>query len=63
MGFQPVGRVLTTVGLYSGRLGKSEAIFYIDHFCGLCWGGGSYILMRKANGVWPVVDQHSAWVS
>jgi hypothetical protein len=41
---------------------KTEAILYIDHFCGLC-GGGGYILMRKVNGVWHVVDQHSTWMS
>ena len=42
--------------------GKTEVIFYIDHFCGLC-GGGGYILMRKVNGTWVVVDQRSTWVS
>jgi hypothetical protein len=41
---------------------KSEAIFYIDHFCGLC-GGGRYVLMRKTEGTWKVVDEHSTWVS
>jgi len=41
---------------------KTEAILYIDHFCGLC-GGGGYILMQKVNGVWRVVDQHSTWMS
>jgi len=41
---------------------KTEAILYIDHFCGLC-GGGGYILMQKVSGVWHVVDQHSTWVS
>lgn len=41
---------------------KTEAILYVDHFCGLC-GGGGYILMRKVNGVWRVLDQHSTWVS
>ena len=41
---------------------KTEAILYVDHFCGLC-GGGGYILMRKMNGVWRVLDQHSTWVS
>ena len=41
---------------------KTEAILYIDHFCGLC-GGGGYILMRKVSGVWHVVDQHSTWMS
>ncbi len=44
------------------NLTKSEAVFYIDHFCGLC-GGGGYVLMRKANGQWRVADQHSTWVS
>jgi hypothetical protein len=41
---------------------KTEAILYVDHFCGLC-GGGGYVLMRKVNGVWRVLDQHSTWVS
>jgi hypothetical protein len=41
---------------------KTEAILYIDHFCGLC-GGGGYVLMQKLNGVWRVVEQHSTWVS
>jgi len=44
------------------NLSKTEAIFYVDHFCGLC-GGGNYILMRKLNGVWRVVDRHNVWVS
>ena len=44
------------------NLAKSEAIFYIDHFCGLC-GGGGYVVMRKVNGQWRVTDQHSTWVS
>lgn len=44
------------------NLTKSEAIFYIDHFCGLC-GGGGYVVMRKVNGQWRVADQHSTWVS
>jgi hypothetical protein len=42
--------------------GKTEVIFYIDHFCGLC-GGGNYILMRKVNGAWIVVGQRGTWVS
>jgi hypothetical protein len=44
------------------NLSKTEAILYIDYFCGLC-GGGGYILMRKVHGVWCVVDQHSTWIS
>ena len=41
---------------------KTEALFYIDHFCGLC-GGGGYVLMRKAKGSCVVVDQHGTWAS
>jgi len=41
---------------------KTEAIFYIDHFCGLC-GGGRYVLMRKMNGSWKLVEEHYTWVS
>lgn len=42
---------------------KTEAVFYIEHYCpGLC-GSGSYILMRKVNGVWSVVDHHDTWES
>ena len=45
---------------------KTEAILYIDYSCfrvtDLC-SGGYFILMRKVNGVWSVVDQFSAWVS
>jgi hypothetical protein len=42
---------------------RTEAIFYGNHFCpGLC-GGGEYILARKINGVWHIVDQHRRWVS
>jgi hypothetical protein len=44
------------------NLSKGEAIFYIDHFCGLC-GGGGYVVMRKVNGQWRIADQHSTWVS
>ncbi|HKW61342.1 MAG TPA: hypothetical protein VJN89_02250 [Candidatus Acidoferrum sp.] len=45
---------------------KTEAILYIDYGClrvtDLC-GGGGYILMRKVNGVWSVVDRHMTWES
>jgi hypothetical protein len=52
--------VVSHVGL---NLNKTEALLYVDHFCaGLC-GGGEYVLMRKANGMWHVVDQHGTWVS
>ena len=52
--------VISHIGL---NRNKTEALFYVNHFCpGLC-GGGSYILMHKVNGVWRVVDYHSTWVS
>jgi hypothetical protein len=44
------------------NFGKTEAIFYLDHFCGLC-GGGRYVLMRKVAGVWRVADEGYTWVS
>ena len=52
--------VVSHVGL---NLNKTEALLYVDHFCsGLC-GGGTYILMRKVDGTWHVVEQHATWVS
>jgi hypothetical protein len=44
------------------NLSHTQAVFYIDHFCGLC-GGGRYVLMEKANGVWRVQDEHYTWIS
>jgi hypothetical protein len=44
------------------NLNKTEAIFYLDHFCSLC-GGGRYVLMRKPAGIWKIMDEHSTWVS
>jgi hypothetical protein len=42
---------------------RTEAILYGNHFCaGLC-GGGEYILLRKVNGVWRIVDEHNTWMS
>jgi hypothetical protein len=40
----------------------TQAVFYIDHFCGLC-GGGRYALMEKVNGSWRVRDEHYTWIS
>jgi hypothetical protein len=52
--------IVSHVGL---NLNKTEALLYVDHFCaGLC-GGGEYVLMRKVNGVWHIVDHHGTWVS
>jgi len=52
--------VVSHVGL---NLDKTEALVYVDHFCGGLCGGGGYVLMRKVGGVWHVVDQHNTWVS
>jgi hypothetical protein len=41
---------------------RTQAVFYVDHFCGLC-GGGGYVLMGKIDGAWRVEDEHSTWVS
>jgi hypothetical protein len=52
--------VVSHVGL---NRNKTEALFYVNHFCpGLC-GGGSYVLMRKVNGEWHVADSQATWVS
>ena len=45
------------------NLNKTEALLYVDHFCGGLCGRGEYVLMRKVNGVWHVVDSHVTWVS
>ena len=52
--------VVSRVGL---NLNKTEALLYVDHFCGGLCGRGEYVLMRKVNGVWHVVDSHGTWVS
>ncbi len=51
--------VLSGVGFNPSQ---SQAVFYIDHFCGLC-GGGRYVLMEKVHGVWHVRDEHYIWIS
>ena len=51
--------VLSAVGF---NRNQTQAVFYIDHFCGLC-GGGRYVLMVKLNGSWHVQDEHSTWIS
>jgi hypothetical protein len=41
---------------------RTQAVFYIDHFCGLC-GGGRYVLMEKVEGSWRVREEHYTWIS
>ena len=52
--------VVSHVGL---NLNKTEALLYLDHFCGGLCGGGDYVLMRKVNSAWHVVERHMTWVS
>jgi hypothetical protein len=52
--------VVSHLGL---NLNKTEALLYVEHFCGGLCGGGDYVLMRKVSGVWHVVDSHMTWVS
>jgi len=52
--------VVSHVGL---NLTKTEALLYVDHFCGGLCGGGGYVHMRKVNGMWRVVDIHATWMS
>jgi hypothetical protein len=51
--------ILSGVGFNPSR---TQAIFYIEHLCGLC-GGGRYVLMEKINGAWIVRDEHYTWIS
>jgi hypothetical protein len=40
----------------------TQAVFYIDHFCGLC-GGGRYVRMAKIDGAWHIQGEHWTWIS
>lgn len=40
---------------------KTEAIVYVDHHHAGS-AGGSYILARKVDGVWRIVDEHATWM-
>jgi hypothetical protein len=51
--------VLSGVGFNPSR---TQAVFYIDHFCGLC-GGGRHVFMEKVDGTWRVRDEHYTWIS
>src|SRR5262249_46672921 len=47
--------VVSHVGM---NINKTEALLYVDHFCGGLCGGGGYVLMHRVNGAWHVVDRH-----
>lgn len=51
--------VLSGVGFNHSH---TQAVFYIDHFCGLC-GGGRYVLMEKVRGIWRIQGEHYTWIS
>lgn len=51
--------VLSGVGFNRSH---TQAVFYIDHFCGLC-GGGRYVLMEKVTGIWRIQGEHYTWIS
>lgn len=53
---------LVTLSGAGFNLSRTQAVFYINHFCGLC-GGGRYVLMEKVNGAWRVKDEHYTWIS
>jgi hypothetical protein len=53
---------LVTLSGVGFSLTRTQAVFYINHFCGLC-GGGRYVLMEKVNGAWRVKDEHYTWIS
>ncbi len=40
---------------------KTEAIFYFDREAA-GGGGGGYILARKVDGIWRVIDLHATWM-
>jgi hypothetical protein len=42
--------------------GLSQALFYTEHICGLC-GGGGYVLMERHLGRWQIKAFMSTWVS
>jgi len=53
---------LVTLSGVGFNLSRTQAVFHINHFCGLC-GGGRYVLMEKVNGAWRVKDEHYTWIS
>jgi len=53
---------LVTLSGVGFSLSRTQAVLYINHFCGLC-GGGRFVLMEKVNGAWRVKDEHYTWIS
>ncbi len=58
----PANQGLTVLSGVGFNRDRTQAVFYIDHFCGLC-GGGRYVLMTKTDGAWHVKEEHSTWIS
>jgi hypothetical protein len=40
----------------------TQAMFYMEHMCGLC-GGGRFVLMQKVQGRWVIVREEWTWIS
>ncbi len=40
----------------------TEAVFYTEHFCGMC-GEGKYVYMQKRGERWIVVQEAMTWIS
>ena len=53
---------LVTLSGVGFSLSRTQAVFFINHFCGLC-GGGRYVLMEKVNAAWRVREEHYTWIS
>lgn len=53
---------LVTLSGVGFNLSRTQAVFYVNHFCGLC-GGGRYVLVEKINGAWRVKGERYTWIS
>ncbi len=51
--------VLSAVGFNADQ---TEALFHVDHVCGLC-GHGDDVLLRKVNGRWVIETVAGTWIS
>ena len=51
--------VLSAVGFNADQ---TQALLYVDHFCGLC-GHGGFVLLGKVDGRWAVEAEADTWIS
>jgi hypothetical protein len=59
---RPGSHQYVTVSRVGFNKDLSQALFYTEHICGLC-GGGGYVLMERRLGQWRVKAFLSTWVS